>query len=200
MTHKLRDTNINTPKYWNGRHSDFQNKYIVWEFHRFFLLKLISGMEEASILDIGCGRVLHFQTLSKKYPKLSWNGIDLAQSALEWNQENFKQGNFHCMDVCNNPLPDTYDYIVSMHTFEHLEDPVGLLERCRDHARKKVVINVPYGDFKTQDAEHLFKFDLDGPFTDFEKAVMIDQDSGMNETQNPAEAEEIYYVFDGRAK
>lgn len=199
-THKLRDKNINTPEYWDKRHSDFQNTYIAREFDRFFLLGLIPN-EELELLDIGCGRAVHFKKLGRKYRKVTWTGLDIAKSAYLWNRENVPGCNFICADINKHPLPVLdYDYIVSMHTFEHLEDPVGLLERCRDHARQKVIINVPFGKFKTVDKEHLFRFDLNGPFTDFSDYLLLREDGTMEKTDNPEEAQEIYFIFDGRAK
>jgi len=56
---------------------------------------------------------------------------------------------FQVLDVLQNPIPGTFDYIFSSHTIEHFtRDEImnHLIDKCLEATRKAVVFITPYAD------------------------------------------------------
>jgi hypothetical protein len=63
--------------------------------------------------------------------------------------------------LCADSLPNTYDYISIVETLEHFDRPFFILDKCLGHARKSVIVSVPYApDYTGKSAwdEHRFAF------------------------------------------
>lgn len=186
---RIKEDNVNTEEFWDGEHGKAQphNHAIKSQFERFFTWGYIPSDQSVSILDIGCGQALHFQELKVKYPLVSWSGLDISQVVMDKNKEICPEATFIKKDIMTEDLGQDYDYIVSMHTFEHLEDPLAVLQKCIKHARKDVIICVPYGDAWGNDRTHVHKFTLEDPFTGYKAHRISDTN------------EEIFFVFSGEA-
>lgn len=186
---RIRNKNANTKKFWDDEHGDASphNRSIVMQFERFFQWGFIPSDEPVSILDVGCGQALHFRDLPKKYPLVSWNGLDFSDVVIKKIREFSSTAGLWAKDLMSENIEGVYDYIVSMHTFEHLEDPVLVLQKCIKHCRKDVIICVPYEDAWGDDGTHVHKFTLEGPFTGY-KSYKISENK-----------QEIFFVFSGEA-
>jgi hypothetical protein len=124
--------------------------------------------------------------------------IEISEQAHIYNLNNFPQGTFYCLDLNKTFIPDHWDYIVSMHTFEHLDNPVELLNKCINQTKREVIINVPFDTFKNIDVIHTYKFNLNGPWNNYNKYLLIQKDSSIELTEDASSAEEIYYIFEGK--
>ena len=162
---KIRSENINTKDYWNKRYFSIKNNVpAVASLENFFKFDFLPKDEEFSVLDIGCGTATHYPYIHEKYPKVKIVGADISNFATLFNKKNYKFADFLEINIENQDLPQTYDYIISSHTFEHLTDPVAATNKCIVAARKSVVICVPYKDSWSYDPEHLHKFDENDPY------------------------------------
>jgi 2-polyprenyl-3-methyl-5-hydroxy-6-metoxy-1,4-benzoquinol methylase len=187
---KIKEENINTKNFWNEKHSQRQphNRNIADQFNRFFSMGFLPSNEEFSLLDIGCGNADHFDKLSKKYPLVKWFGTDLSSVITEKNKSLFPRGTFRCIDIEKEEINENFDYIVSMHTFEHLSDPVAVVKNIINHCRKNVIILVPYATAWNGDKSHVHSFSIDEPFKNYESYKIVNNDK------------EIFYGFKGKAK
>lgn len=188
---KLRDKNINTREYWNQRYFYLKDTPPpIKSIESFFDYKLLPENEEFSVLEIGCGCATHYPYLHEKFPKISWTGLDLSNFAYGFNKKNYKFANFIESNIDEDELEGVYDYIVSAHTFEHLNDPVKALEKCRKVTTKKVLLLVPYKDSWNYDPEHLHRFTEMEPLENCDNYII--------HTSGGAQA--IYFEFSGLAK
>ena len=185
-----REKNINTVEWWNKLHGDGKehNSKISQQFDRFFELGFLPTNKKITLLDVGCGHALHFRDLEKKYPLVEWCGLDFSSAAIERSERTAPHGTYYTANIEEDKLEGIFDYVVSMHTFEHFDNPVEVLGKCIAAAREKVIINVPYGDAWNSEGSHMHKFTLDDPFTNYVDHKIINKNL------------EISYVFNGEAK
>ena len=188
---RFREENKNTKEFWKDKHGKKQNAGVSAQFQRFF--NWIPTDKEVSVLDIGFGDADHFKDFSS-YP-IAWNGLDFVEECINKAKAVCSTATYHLVDMNTEEIPGVYDYVVSMHTFEHFEDPVAALQKCLDACRGKVIICVPYKDAWGNSAGHMHKFYLDDPFTDYIEYRLF---TGGSEAPEET-AKEIFYVFDGRA-
>lgn len=188
---RFREENKNTKEFWKGKHGKKLNASISTQFQRFF--DWIPTGENISVLDVGFGDADHFRDYSS-YP-IEWHGLDFVEECIDRAKGVYPGATYHLIDINTEEIPGVYDYVVSMHTFEHFEDPVLALEKCLDACRRKVIICVPYKDAWGNAPGHLHKFYLDDPFTDYiEHKLFMGKEEAPEDT-----AKEIFYVFNGRA-
>ena len=186
---RLRSKNINTREYWNKRYFFLKhNVPPVASVKLFFEYDLLPKNEEYSVLEIGCGVATHYPYFNKNYPKIKLTGLDISNFAIAYNQR-YKFANFIELDVNTEDIKGEWDYVISAHTFEHLDDPVKTVEKCRQVAKKKVIVCVPYENYWNYDHEHIHRFSKKEPFKNYEKCF-VDTDTHKG----------IYYVFDGYLK
>jgi SAM-dependent methyltransferase len=187
---RIRNENTNTKDLWNIHHSNGHNTGITAQFTRFFEEGFVPSDKAISLLDIGCGEMLYVRDYNQQnlHPLVQWHGLDLSETVAEKNRAFGHNITAHALNVMSEPMPGVFDFIVSMHSFEHFDDPVFVLNRCIESAREKVIICVPYEDAWGNDPTHIHKFTLQDPFTGYESFKILNDNK------------EIFFVFDGRAK
>lgn len=103
--------------------------YCIKEFTKF-----LSTRQDWVGLDVGCGE--HFGVLAEY-------GLDAAPIKKcvipDYPMEKFTQG-----DIFDMPFEDnSFDYVVSAHTIEHLKDGVSAVKEMARVAKLMVIANVP---------------------------------------------------------
>lgn len=184
---RVKEENINTVEFWNGLHAGIHNRSIRVQFERFFQLGFLPTDKSVSVLDVGVGNANHFGDLKEEYPLVKFSGLDFSDACVEKNKGKYPDSNFYCVDIDKEDVPEVFDYIVSMHSFEHFEDPVAALKKCREKCRKRVIILVPYEDAWGKDPTHIHRFTLKDPFTGYVDHKIVNGEK------------EIFYVFEGLA-
>ncbi len=121
--------------------------------HNFFylrrpLLALLNKNTNRCILDLGCGnghlvKYLISQGFNVYGTDASEKGIVIA------NQNN--PGRFFVQDLSTDKLPEAlqnikFDTIISTEVIEHLYDPVGFIEFCKQaiNGKGEIIISTPY--------------------------------------------------------
>jgi len=186
---RIKDENINTIEWWDELHEGNKphNVNITEQFRRFFDFGYLPKDQEISILDVACGEMLYLKDLPKEFPLVKWRGLDFSPVVMEKNKNYMSSATFYTLDIMKEDIPEVFDYIVSMHSFEHFDDPVVVLERCRKACKKQLIICVPYEDAWSREKSHIHKFTLDDPWNDYENFKITDK-------------KEIFYVFNGEAE
>ena len=184
---RIRDENTNTPELWDSLHEKEHNGGMFQQFKRFFDLGYLPQDEEFSILDIGCGSANYIHKLAPMYQKVTWGGLDFSPVVIAKNKRGNPNATFYELDIMKDNIPDVYDYIVSMHTFEHFDDPDLALQKCVEMCRKKVIICVPFGDAWGNAPEHVHKFTENDPWNNWEDINIID-------------SKEVFFIFNGEAE
>ena len=103
-----------------------------------------------NILDAGCGSGVFTFELAKRHPEARVLGIELEQDLVDRANEiarragltncRFEQG-----DVTKLDFEDTFDLVLSVDNFEHVEDDVGAMRALRSALRPggRLVVHVP---------------------------------------------------------
>jgi SAM-dependent methyltransferase len=97
-------------------------------------LKAIRLTSPQRILDAGCGTGLVARALAEKFPQAKVEGFDYSQERLEYAKslaQTDRQANIHYFSGSLESIPagnETYDLITCRYVFEHLTDPLKVLQ------------------------------------------------------------------------
>jgi SAM-dependent methyltransferase len=92
------------------------------------------------VLELGCGTGVNLdRLLSLEVPFETYVGVDLSEAMLVQARDKFADrpdARFQQLDLMTDPLPEgPFDLIVSTWVFEHLSDPVHVVEKAWDRLR-----------------------------------------------------------------
>lgn len=185
---KLNRENINTKEYWDKRYFELQhNEPAIRSVSNFFEYGFVPKNKDISILEIGCGCATHYPYIHEKYPNAKFTGLDISKYACVFNKAHYKFADFIELNVDKQDIPGKYDYIISAHTFEHLDNPVNVINKCISICKDKVIIVVPYGNNWSYDFEHIHIFTEQDPFLNYTRYCM-----------EPPTYKTIFFEFDGK--
>lgn len=112
------------------------------------LLSLLNKTQNTCILDVGCGNGYLVNTLLENGFKAY--GIDASPNGIEIAAKS-NPGNFFIQDIASGLLPVPlqvlrFDTIISTEVIEHLYDPEGFINFCRQSLNNKgeIIISTPY--------------------------------------------------------
>jgi ubiquinone/menaquinone biosynthesis C-methylase UbiE len=110
--------------------SDFQQRRVQSTLE---LIGSTQALAEGSkILDLGCGKGYITAEIKKHYPKVEVSGLDYSLSAIDFAAQNFKEIDFCVANAFNPPYARNYfDLVVCNNLWEHVPDPLNLLEKIR---------------------------------------------------------------------
>jgi SAM-dependent methyltransferase len=87
-----------------------------------------------SFAEVGCGAGAILSELSQKYPEATFDGFDISPQAHELSRERqTERVRFHLGDFLE--MSGTYDCLLCMDVFEHVEHYLGFIKALRDRAR-----------------------------------------------------------------
>jgi len=180
---KVRDSgkvlgNINTKKYWNKKLSAYNNFWRDESYHCFE--KFLPPDELFSLLDIGCGLGDGTERLKRIFPKAKIYGADFSRVGIEKAKKRRSRVEYLLLDIENDPIPATYDYILIVETLEHLSNPFEVVDKCLKYTRKSLWISVPLADNasgrrpgKTVNVgEHVFDFNKES-FSNYQARITL---------------------------
>jgi malonyl-ACP O-methyltransferase BioC len=118
-------------------------------------------VDEAEVLDVGCGTGFMIATIKKHFPKTKFTGLDSAQGMIDFCNKRFKD----CADVnfavgdAQSALPNgPWDFITSNSMLQWMEDlPKGFSEWKNELAA---------------DGKIIFSTLVSGSFTEFEESYL----------------------------
>jgi SAM-dependent methyltransferase len=110
------------------------------------LLKIIDGFlknsDRRSLLELGCGNGELLNLVANRYPNLNTIvGVDFYNEPKNLNPK----VKFVSQDLENLQLNQTFDLVVMNHFFEHIKNPLGLIEKIKTILNKngRILIVVP---------------------------------------------------------
>ncbi len=109
-------------------------------------------VEQARVLEIGCGTGANLITIARDLPQARLLGVDLSSRHIEAgrdlvSRENLSNVELRCADLRSfDPGRQRFDYIIAHGLFSWVEDAVKqrLLEFCRDHLTPRGIAYVSY--------------------------------------------------------
>lgn len=121
-----------------------EDNLIRYDIYKEFLIN-------SSVLDFGCGKGGFLELLQKNNISKDLTGLELNQV----NNRNIRSIGIPCLYDLND-CDSTFDYIFLNHVFEHLENPIRVLEDLlsRLNTNGKIIIEIPHGnDFLIKKSE-----------------------------------------------
>lgn len=135
------------------------------------------------ILDLGCGVGHGTYTLSE-LPDVYIVGVDPSSESLEYAEANYHAANItYLKDEAANYLArrEEFDYVVSRHAFEHIENGLELALQCK--FRRRLMINVPFKE-KEGNPHHKIHYITEKSFAGYTNAEFFYEDlQGNTETE-----------------
>lgn len=161
MLVKMRNyrTNVNTNEYWSKR--CFKNKGIhtiesflnKLYFHDIICDVKQNNLKAISLLEIGCASGNQLKALkqifNKEIPdvKLNLYGVDISTEMIKIARNELPDITFFDCSIeefikTNNLT--RYDYVISHHVIEHLDNPYDVIYHFIEHTNRLVCIEVPF--------------------------------------------------------
>lgn len=101
--------------------------------------RYVSGV----VCDLACGWGMGTRMLHQK-AKITL-GVDADEEVIAYARTKKVEGlDFQCADLADFEIPECH-WVVSLETIEHLQYPDNFIAKCKQSARKGVVISAPVG-------------------------------------------------------
>ncbi|MBK8871467.1 MAG: class I SAM-dependent methyltransferase [Elusimicrobia bacterium] len=134
----VRGVDINRSYYNSSQpgRDDYWEKMAAPRFRTETFIKLLEGMGEARLVDLGCGDGRFLRVLQDQRRPWTLCGIDLSDSQIELNKRTMPAMEWFAADLGAEKLsidPDwkTFDAVIASEIIEHVEDPVRFLSNAR---------------------------------------------------------------------
>jgi len=153
--------NLNTKEYWDNffKEDRFQKKHSwrVGPYHRAVeaLNEAGLGIDNCTVLDVGCAFGDGLQYLDSKYKNLKLIGFDYSEEAIIWAAQKYKDNknySFYVDDIYNMKEVNV-DIIIIAETLEHLENDNQVLEKLKRQCRI-LIVTVPNNEIKNNKDLH----------------------------------------------
>jgi trans-aconitate methyltransferase len=112
---------------------------------RRLIFTLLSRITFTSVLDVGCGVGNLLNEIHNKYPSVTLNGTEYAQSGLEVAKKRIPDGKFRLLDLSKESLPNQFDLVTCIDVLEHIPEDISALINLRAMTRKYLLVVVPLG-------------------------------------------------------
>lgn len=105
------------------------------------LLRQAGAASAACVAEVGCGTGGVLRELQRCLPGASLSGYDIAPAAIERARRHANERlSFHCEDITR--AGKTFELLLCIDVFEHVEDPFAFLRAIRPLA-PRMVFNIP---------------------------------------------------------
>jgi glycosyltransferase involved in cell wall biosynthesis len=163
----MTDFDVNSAAYWERRfEGDWelagggaQTRYFgrLLQDHMPEWLKRELRRERLVVCDWGCAQGEAVGLLSNELPECSVVGIDRSENAIQIAREKYGSQRFAARDLLAEPPTQDFDVIVASNVLEHFDDPWATAANLGRHAKRHLVVLVPY-DERDLFGEHKFSF------------------------------------------
>jgi SAM-dependent methyltransferase len=125
---------------WTETWGDQQNFGPVHRRQREALLRLITKLDIANVLDVGCGSGGNLASLAQAMPHLTLTGVDVSREALALAAKRVPGGSFRQLDAQKEKLDERFDLVLCNQVIEHLIDDIAALRNMALMAKRWVLV------------------------------------------------------------
>lgn len=157
-----------------------------------------------SVLDLGCGPAEITCELARRFPHISFLGVDhslkgIARAKINAQALNLKNIEFQADSIEEFLVKKNFDIILMFDSFHHLSNPSRFMEKMQKSAAQFLLIE-PRGDWK---GSHVRDFDFDWIVSDLEKmrrriAMKIPESAAAETMPNKTETNKNAAAFENR--
>ncbi len=108
------------------------------------LVRVVSGLDCRTLLDVGCGSGDNLQVLDK-LGRYVLTGMDVSQEALARARQVVPSATLLCLDAEREAIPERFDVVISIQVIEHLIDDIAALRNMARMAARYVFISTMSG-------------------------------------------------------
>ena len=145
------------------------------------LFEVLKSVDGQYFLEVGCGN----GEVSKRLLKYGYHGVgvDFSSLAIQKATQNLqypiKNGRYTLLEgdlFDNPPIPNNFDFVLSLFVIEHIRDDIGCLKLLKARVRRGgyVILSVPARkdkwSFEDETVGHLRRYDRKDLFTLFKAA------------------------------
>lgn len=134
--------NENTLRWWNNKYAS-ADAHQAWSSQkrlRFYaMIATAIPKKPATILDVGSGLGFGPAYLTNIFQDWHVESLDFSDKACD--KAVIKT---HCVNIIIDNIPGSYDYVIAAETLEHFSEPMTILDKMYQAARKAVILTVPY--------------------------------------------------------
>jgi ubiquinone/menaquinone biosynthesis C-methylase UbiE len=126
-----------------------KNPVARWLTDRFIaeVEERVTRARPISILDVGCGEGVLSERFARLMPDVPITGLDVPDPGLEeeWRRRAKANLSFVAGSAYELPYPDdSFDLVMALEVFEHLEHPAKALSEMQRVARRGLLLSVPW--------------------------------------------------------
>ncbi|MBE7419301.1 MAG: class I SAM-dependent methyltransferase [Ideonella sp.] len=127
--------------YRDGRYLDGNQTWHAedspWKANQIMRVLQRNGITPASVCEVGCGAGGILHELSTRMPDIRYTGYETSPQAMALCLARHSQHvDYRCQSVFESG--DSYDCLLCIDVFEHVEDYMGFLRKLRTKARFKI--------------------------------------------------------------
>ena len=126
---------LNTNSNWHQEDSPFKASVIKKMINK-------NNIKFNNCADVGCGAGLVTEILSKAHPNVSFIGFDLSKDVYSFWEERAKRKNLKFINGDVFDFSKSFDLILCLDVFEHVEDYFRFLKKLKKSGRK-FIFNIP---------------------------------------------------------
>jgi len=105
------------------------------------LNKFVANSEDSNILDVGCGKGQITKFIKQTYSNARIDALDISEIAIDFARNAIEGVNFRVADATNYSTEGImYDAIILNNIYEHVENPLLLLNNLKLLLKKEGVI------------------------------------------------------------
>lgn len=126
---------LETNQDWHQKDSPYKAKLVAKTIER-------SGLTFSTCADIGCGAGLVSELLAERYPASRFTGFELSADVRGFWRERKALSNLTFRQEDMFEQAETFDLVLCLDVFEHVEDYFGFLRRLR-RTGKAFIFKIP---------------------------------------------------------
>lgn len=130
---------------WTETWGDMQRFGPVHRRQREQIVKLISGLDIRTVLDVGCGSGDNLSALAEALSHLQLAGVDISDEALSLAARRVPAADLRILDAQKECLDQRFDLVMAIQVIEHLQDDVAALRNMARMAGEWVLVTTMRG-------------------------------------------------------
>lgn len=165
----MNSNEINSQIYWDGRFKEDWEQFGGPEQSRFFSNIALQNIpdwllnevkeKKLTIADWGCAQGDGTSILAEYIASVQIAGVDFSEPAIQIARKRYPDINFLAENWLDPSFNSNlkYDVVFSSNTLEHFHQPFDVLNKIAAHAKKVLILALPYRENQRID-EHFFTF------------------------------------------